>query len=96
MLRATGGKMPTESTYQDLLVHSMTTEYITKDVFQILIRHSLDSSLEEENHRKQLISSIVLCYSIMRMHSIAKKHTETIQGDYIRKTLSKLILFNNQ
>lgn len=49
-----------------------------------------------DNHRNQLIKIIIDYYVTLRLHHFAKIKTMTTSGKNVRRTLTKLILFNNQ
>jgi hypothetical protein len=48
------------------------------------------------NHTLILVKTISLCYLKIKLHHLAKKETEKLQGKLVRKSLNKLILFKNQ
>ena len=50
----------------------------------------------ENHHKRVLIDLIIKTYAMVRLNSAANKINETISGEKIRKTLSKLILFRHQ
>lgn len=74
------------------------TNKITFDdnLFRSLKDHSFDFGIEEDSHKKLLISEIIKVYSSIRIFSITKKINEDISGEKIRKSLNKLILFKHQ
>lgn len=47
-------------------------------------------------HNYKLVKEIIYCYCKIRIHNLAKKFTEKIQGDLVRTKLNKLILFCHQ
>lgn len=75
---------------EDLVINIIT------QVSQQLI-HKLDSMFPTNcSHNFNLLKSIIYCFCKIRIYNLGKKHTEQIQGDNIRKTYSKLILFSHQ
>lgn len=50
----------------------------------------------DHEHQYELLKAIAECYCKIRLHNLAKRHTEKLQGDLIRKKFSKLILFSHQ
>lgn len=64
-------------------------------IFPQLDKHMLDTP-PDHNHVFALIKCIASCYAIIRMHHLAKRFTEKITQEKLRKHLSKLILFKHQ
>lgn len=97
MLYVTNNKLPPENSYQKILIHHNTQQLLqNKNVFPQLENHVFDTSVGEELHKKRLIEQVGLCFLKIRMHYIAKLHTERLTGNMIRKQFSKLILFHHQ
>lgn len=68
---------------------------IGRSVFSSFEYHMFDSE-PDDNHFFSLVKSIVFAYCKIRMHNLVKDINCKIRGHYVRKTLSKLILFKNQ
>ena len=64
-------------------------------VFNNLDGHMLDTD-PENNHVFALIKAVTRAYCKIRMHHFVGQHNARIKEKYVRKNLSKLILFKNQ
>ncbi|CAH0558622.1 unnamed protein product [Brassicogethes aeneus] len=98
MLLSTDNKIPKEKNFMDIFVIANAQKYYTDiyNLFPILHNHFLESAPCDENHGFLLVKNIVRSYAKIRLYNLAKKHTETIQGNAVRRQLNKLILFNHQ
>lgn len=94
----TSNKIPKEEHFFEYFVITVAQKMYPKveQLFPLLNIHILSFSPNEVNHAFILIKQIIFCYSKIRFFNLAKKHTEVIQGTDVRKTLTKLILFNHQ
>ena len=70
----------------------MLTDY---NVFPSLQNHMFETE-PENNHRVNLVKLVTAEYVKIRMYHLAKQRTAAVQGNAIRRKLSKLILFAHQ
>lgn len=49
-----------------------------------------------EEHHLIMLKSVIHCYCKVRLHNLAKKYTASMHPKLVRKTLTKLVLFNHQ
>ena len=64
-------------------------------VFRDLYPHMLDTE-PDNNHVFSLIKAVSAAYTNVRMHHVAKQHNLKVTGKYVRKTMTKTILFKHQ
>lgn len=72
---------------------SLITDIINHVSMKLAEKHLFSAHWE---HEYSLLKSVTQCYSKIRLHNLAKTYTISVQGDNIRQTYSKLILFNHQ
>ena len=96
MLHSTSGNLPhCSSGLTDAIAITVLSACIGLNIFQDLNEHMYECTVTN-NHIGSLIKCSSRCYTKIRMHHLAKKYSEKIQGEKLRKNLSKLILFKNQ
>ena len=95
MLLCCRGKLPHATSLLSAISMTVLGEIGETAAFDELKPHMFDCT-PDSNHIFVLISVISLCYAKVRMHSLAKKCTEELMGERVRKKLSKLILFKHQ
>lgn len=99
ILYSTGNKLPKDANFANIFVSAVSQKFYS-DIYKLfpnLKDHFLlDYSPVDHNHGFQLIKNITRAYLKIRIHNLAKKYTEIIQGTAVRRELNKLILFNHQ
>jgi hypothetical protein len=97
ILNSSGNSLPNTANYSKAVVTAVLNNFHcqSKSVFDSLNVHSMNMSLSE-SHAVNLIRLLSENYCKIRFHHIAKGITEDAQGEYIRRSLSKMILFKNQ
>lgn len=98
VMSITNGKMPREDNFINQFILTISKNFYTNsNIFRSLrTDHMYNTSIFEENHLTRLIKMVVSNYTRIRVFNLCKEQTLEIKGNLIRKTLSKLILFNNQ
>ena len=95
MLKTNNGKPPQTSnvipTLSTVVLHQLAGHLI----FESLVDHMFDST-PENNHLIRLIKCVCSCFGKIRMHHVARRYTEQIIGDRVRKQFTKLVLFKHQ
>lgn len=86
LMHLTDGSLPSQNLLMDIIIN----------VSRRLVDRLSRLFTEHEEHHYILLKAAIHCYCKIRLHNLAKKYTEKIQGDLIRKKLSKLILFSHQ
>jgi hypothetical protein len=90
-------KLPNDNNFYNTFSHLMAMKIFGENkLFFSLAEHVDNCSILEENHIMRLLKVAVLCYTKIRLFHVAKKQTQKIRGELIRKQLSKLILFSHQ
>lgn len=81
--------------------NSLPSQTLIKDIVALATTKLFDqlTHLFSDRHIEHLLilfKNIVFCYCKIRLHNLSKKYTENIQGDLVRRKLTKLILFSHQ
>lgn len=96
ILNLNNDKMPKEHNFFNVFVAETTAKIVEgKYRFLNMNDHIFDHSVMD-NPEIKLIKNIISIYAKIRLFSFAKKQTEQIKGELIRKKLSKIILFSGQ
>lgn len=90
------GSLPPKRVLITLLMKESHELLLDANLFPGLVDHVFDYAPYETSHKKNLIDNIIKTYANIRINSLANKINESITGEKIRKTLSKLILFKHQ
>lgn len=96
LMSINSNKIPKESNFLEVFVSEVASSILhNKKMFQQIDDHIFDHGLME-NPRCKIIKYIISIYAKIRIYSFAKKQTEAIKGELVRKKLSKIILFSGQ
>ena len=95
MLHSNMGRLPQGRGLSSAITTAVLPVCVDADVFPSLNDHMFDSTCVD-NHLFSLIKCCSACYTKIRMYHIGKRYTDVLQGDNIRKKLSRLILFKHQ
>ena len=95
MMNVTDGNLPHCMGIADAISTSVLSKLNHSKVFTELNNHMFDTPVNE-NHIFSLIKLIVKCYCKVRLYHLGKEATARLHGKIVRKTLSKLVLFNHQ
>lgn len=90
-------KMPKEKNFFDVFVTDLTRQISQENKYFLFddIDHMFEHTFLENPYVK-LIKQIISVYAKIRFYSLAKKQSEEMKGELIRKKFSKLILFSGQ
>ncbi|KAK7476709.1 hypothetical protein BaRGS_00032046 [Batillaria attramentaria] len=94
LLFQTKQKLPQTPRLADIFAHSVLQQTATK-AFISLSDYMFDTE-PDNNHVFQLIKAVTRAYCKICMHHLVKQYNTQITGRYIRKTMSKMILFKHQ
>lgn len=94
LLMLTDNKVPNDNYFLHTFVYTLAGELYQKQILLNLQHEETTSILK--NHSFILIKMIIFSYCKIRFNSLSKKYSTQIRGDILRKTLSKLIIFNHQ
>lgn len=90
-------KMPKEKIFFETFVTNLTRQameekkYFVYDDGDHIFEHTF-----LENPYSKIVKNVISIYAKLRFYSLAKKQTEDIKGELIRKKFTKLILFSGQ
>ena len=94
MLFVSDQKLPQGPGVLEALAHAVLQE-VGNGVFHSLEQHMLEME-PDNNHIFSVIKAVTCAYCNVRMHHLAKQYNIRIKGQFIRKTMTKVIFFSHQ
>ena len=94
MQRATCGELRRGKHLERVILSAVLSNMSSTTLFTSLTSHMLDTAADD-NHVHALVKVITTCFAIIRLHHLGERLNE-VNGDKVRKKLSKLILFKHQ
>ena len=95
MMKVSGGSLPHCKGISEAIVTAVLSGISQSKVFSELDSHMFDTPVSE-NHIFCLIKTVSKCYCKVRLHHLGKEVTTKVHEKNVRKTLTKLVLFNHQ
>ena len=95
MIHSNMGRLPQGRGLSSAITSVVLPVCVDANVFPSLDDHMFDSTCVD-NHLFSLIKCCSACYTKIILYHIGKRYTDVLQGDNIRKRLSRLILFKHQ
>ena len=98
MMKVSGGNLPHCSNISEAIVTAVLSGINKTNksrVFTELDSHMFDTPVSE-NHVFSLIKTVSKCYCKVKFYHLGKEATTKVHEKNVRKTLTKLVLFNHQ